>query len=212
MDKLNSKLRILIVILFAITLGVLMAYMKHEMDIRNNIDKTLKTQTQTQMHLPEEQTCSMSDFVCQNSYMTDLASRKLVRHVKKTLQKYYNDPFYATGSCPEITAEHIIALIITESNGDIWAKGKSGEIGLMQIIPKWHVKALHSAGIIPEADGKHLWSPERNVESGVYILMNIARNTQDLNVVFAKYNAGNKISVGRSYAGIINRRYNEIIN
>ncbi len=39
-----------------------------------------------------------------------------------------------------IDYRYIIALIDAESQGDTWAHGTSNDIGLMQVIPKYHYK------------------------------------------------------------------------
>jgi len=141
------------------------------------------------------------DYICRNnSRITRDMAEGYVCTVESVLSEYKSDPAYSTGVAPFIEAEHIVALIVTESRGDMFTKGRAGEIGLTQIIPRFHVKALHKAGILPSMDPSCLWDAERNIKGGIHIVMNIARQVDRLDRVFARYNAGIREKAGRKYA------------
>jgi len=151
------------------------------------------------------------DYICQNnSRITRDMAEGYVCAVESILSEYKADTAYSTGVAPFIEAEHIVALIVTESRGDMFTKGSAGEIGLTQIIPRFHAKALHKAGILPSMDPSYLWDAERNIEGGIFILMNIARGVDRLDRAFSRYNAGYRERAGRPYARKIMSRVNEI--
>lgn len=149
------------------------------------------------------------DYICRNnSRITRDMAEGYVCTVESVLSEYKADPAYSTGVAPFIKAEHIVALIVTESRGDMFTKGSAGEIGLTQIIPRFHAKALHKAGILPSMDPSCLWDAERNIEGGIHIVMNIARQVDRLDRVFARYNAGSREKAGRKYAlNVMGRAY-----
>lgn len=139
------------------------------------------------------------DFIAKNTPLDKSESSEVVKEINSTLERYKNDPFYK-GACRSLTKEHIVAQMLVESSGNKFAYGKAGEIGLMQIIPKWHIQGLHSAGVIKSSNPDLLWDIKTNVKSGIYILMNIARNSNSTETAFAKYNAGNRTHLGMNYA------------
>ena len=193
-----------------ITTGALFATYNHEAkQYSENASRIIEMGELAQPVKPRSM--HLVDYICQNnSRITRDMAEGYVCAVESILAEYKADPAYSTGVAPFIEAEHIVALIVTESRGDMSTKGSAGETGLTQIIPRFHAKALHKAGILPSMDPSYLWDAERNIEGGIFILMNIARGVDRLDRAFSRYNAGYRERAGRAYARKIMSMVNEI--
>lgn len=193
-----------------ITAGALFATYNHEAkQYSENASRIIEMGELAQPVKPRSM--HLVDYICRNnSRITRDMAEGYVCAVESVLSEYKADPAYSTGVAPFIEAEHIVALIVTESRGDMFTKGSAGEIGLTQIIPRFHAKALHKAGILPSMDPSYLWDAERNIEGGIFILMNIARGVDRLDRAFSRYNAGYRERAGRAYARKIMSMVNEI--
>jgi soluble lytic murein transglycosylase-like protein len=63
----------------------------------------------------------------------------------------------------------IVAMIAVESGFDPKAKSNQGALGLMQVIPKWHLDKIDArVDGAPQAD--HLFDPEVNIAVGIEVL------------------------------------------
>lgn len=119
--------------------------------------------------------------------------------IERTIERYRADPTYQRGAALQVTPRLVLCLILRESRCDPQTLGSSGEIGLTQVYPKHHIKALKSAGIIQ--DKNDLWQVEANVEAGIYILMNYAKRAKTIEQALSFYNAGvSGEKAGRGYA------------
>lgn len=144
-----------------------------------------------------------------NPALSEADAQDMYACIERTIERYRSDPAYQPGTTGEITPRLVLCLILRESRCDPQTLGSSGEIGLTQVYPKHHIKALKSAGIIQ--DKNDLWQVEANVEAGIYILMNISRKAESLKESLAIYNAGYQGQKrGRKYAERILRMYQEI--
>jgi hypothetical protein len=79
-----------------------------------------------------------------------------------------------------IRPEWLAVTVWTESGCNPYARGSSGEIGLVQIHPRWWRKALATAGI------HDLWNPHENLRAGAYALSRLAHHGP--REMFRRYN------------------------
>lgn len=92
--------------------------------------------------------------------------------------------------CPEL----LEAVIEEESNGDPDAVGELGEIGLMQIYPKYHrIRAEHLKAY-------NLFDPEGNILVGADYLAELFEKYRDIGTVLMVYN-GTENAVKRGMCG-----------
>ena len=92
--------------------------------------------------------------------------------------------------CPEL----LEAIIEQESSGNPNAVGVYGDIGLMQVIPKWHRDRMQRLGVTD------LYDPYSNILVGTDYLMELAEEYEDLATVLMIYN-GSSNAVSRCEAG-----------
>ena len=134
-----------------------------------------------------------------NPNLSESNAFQIYDHVKATIKKYKQDPAYQQSTVSEITPKMVIAIIARESSFDPETLGSLGEVGLMQIYPKYHIKDLKSSGIITQK--KDLWKIETNISAGIHVLMGYARTARTAEHALAIYNAGaSRWEAGRSYA------------
>lgn len=80
--------------------------------------------------------------------------------------------------CPEL----LMAIIEQESGGNPDAVGSAGEIGLMQIYPKWHSGRMEELGVYS------LYSPKGNILVGADYLTELFQEYGDLGTALMVYN------------------------
>lgn len=80
--------------------------------------------------------------------------------------------------CPEL----LEAIIEEESDGDADAVGSAGEIGLMQVYPKYHMERAERLGIYS------LFNPRDNILTGADYLSELFKEYQDMGTVLMVYN------------------------
>lgn len=93
-------------------------------------------------------------------------------------QQYCEETGQAYGICPEL----LMAVIEQESGGNPDAVGAAGEIGLMQIYPKWHMDRAESLGVYS------LFSPRGNILVGADYLVELFAEYGDIGTVLMVYN------------------------
>lgn len=134
-----------------------------------------------------------------NPALSEADAHEMYTCIEQTVARYKADPAYQRGAALQVTPRLVLCLILRESRCDPQTLGSSGEIGLTQVYPKHHIKALKSAGIIQEK--YDLWQVEANVEAGIYILMNYAKRAKTIEQALSFYNAGvSRWKAGRGYA------------
>ena len=144
-----------------------------------------------------------------NPAISEADAADMYRYIERTIERYKADPTYQKGAALQVTPKLVLCLILRESRCDPQTLGSSGEIGLTQVYPKYHIKALKSAGIIQEK--YDLWQVEANVEAGIYILMNYAKRAKTIEQCLSFYNAGiSREKAGRGYARRVMELYREI--
>lgn len=104
--------------------------------------------------------------------------------------QYCEQAGQAYGICPEL----LEAVIEEESGGDPDAVGQAGEIGLMQIYPKYHTERMQRLGIMD------LSEPEGNILAGADYLAELFYEYGDPGTVLMYYN-GTKNFEERGKAG-----------
>lgn len=134
-----------------------------------------------------------------NPNLSESNAFQIYEHINKIIKKYKQDPAYQKGAVSEITPKMAVAIIARESSFDPATLGSLGEVGLMQIYPKYHIKDLKSSGIISKK--KDLWKIETNISAGIHILMGYARTARTAEQALAIYNAGaSRWQHGKRYA------------
>ena len=137
---------------------------------------------------------------------------KYVAYIKDAIESFRKDPRFNTKVARRVTPKLVLSLIGVESAFRSGKVGGSGEIGLCQIIPRFHRAALVVSGIINcnESTISQLQDPEKNIKSGVFILMSNAVHSKSIKEALAKYNAGNNVRAGMSYAHKVLRQYSRL--
>ena len=82
--------------------------------------------------------------------------------------------------CPEL----VLAMIETESGGRAGVISKSGAVGLMQIVPKWHTDRMERLGVT------NIYDPYSNILVGVDYISELASKYNEVPVVLMCYNEG----------------------
>jgi soluble lytic murein transglycosylase-like protein len=98
--------------------------------------------------------------------------------------KYCEEAGERYGICPEL----LEAIIEEESNGDPDAIGDAGEIGLMQIYPKFHsdrLQRMKDEGLSTDAN---LFAPRTNILIGADYLGELFAEYEDVGTVLMVYN------------------------
>lgn len=83
-----------------------------------------------------------------------------------------------------IAPELIIAIIEVESSGKAGTISDAGAVGLMQIIPKYHIERMERLGVT------NIYDPYSNILVGVDYLSELAKKYDDLPTVLMCYNEG----------------------
>lgn len=96
----------------------------------------------------------------------------------KEYQQYCEEIGQAYCICPEL----LMAIIEEESGGNPEAVGAAGEIGLMQIYPKWHSDRMEELGVYS------LYAPKSNILVGTDYLTELFEEYGDLGTVLMVYN------------------------
>lgn len=142
-----------------------------------------------------------------NKNLSEDTASDLFHHIENTVHKYHSDPNYSKGIAPAITPRLVVALILKESGFRWSAISDHGAIGLCQVMPL-HIPSLQHLGIESHED---LLNAEKNIEAGIFVLMNYARRVQSIDKALCWYNAGpSKERAGRGYAKAVLGIYRKI--
>lgn len=77
----------------------------------------------------------------------------------------------------------VLSVVVKESTCNAQARGASGEMGLMQVIPKWHTSTIKQEGVTDMLD------PASNLRVGTSILRGLLRVASPRQAL-AHYNGG----------------------
>ena len=142
-----------------------------------------------------------------NPSLSEADANDLYRHIERTIERYHADPNYQKGVTKQVTPRLIVALILKESGFHWSAISDHGAIGLCQVMPL-HIPSLRHLGIKSHED---LLEAEKNIEAGVFVLMNYAKGVDSITRALSRYNGGCKREkAGRGYARAVLKLYEEM--
>ena len=142
-----------------------------------------------------------------NPSLSESDANDLYNHIQKTIKKYHENPSYQKGVTKQITPRLFLSLILRESGFRWSAISDHGAIGLCQVMPL-HIPSLQHLGIESYED---LLEAEKNIEAGVFVLMNYAKGVDSVTKALSRYNGGYKREkAGRGYARAVLSLYREM--
>ena len=142
-----------------------------------------------------------------NPSLSESDANDLYKHIQNTIKKYHADPSYQKGVTKQVTPRLFLSLILRESGFRWSAISDHGAIGLCQVMPL-HIPSLRHLGIKSHED---LLEAEKNIEAGVFVLMNYAKGVDSVTKALSRYNGGYKREkAGRGYARAVLKLYEEM--
>lgn len=171
----------------ALLMGTTLAYVNHMPARHQTLTESSYVTTVVPMARPTE-IDTIAWMVRQNPRLTEQNASKIYDYVSQAIRQYHGNAKYADGAARQITAKMAIAVMSRESKFDPKTLGRLGEVGLMQIYPKYHLTELTQQGIV--RNSTDLWDIKTNISAGIHILMGYARNARTPEQALAMYNAG----------------------
>lgn len=113
--------------------------------------------------------------------------------VEKTKKQYYNSFSRAHQQFPDVSVDELAAFATQESNGKINATSSAGAQGILQITPKTYAEMVKKYNLTSTGTGNisNPYSPANQaLVAAAYISENKRRYGNDLEKVYASYNAG----------------------
>ncbi len=142
-----------------------------------------------------------------NPSLSESDANDLYKHIERTIERYHADPKYQKGVTKQVTPRLMLSLILRESGFKWSAISDHGAIGLCQVMPL-HIPSLQHLGIESYED---LLDAEKNIEAGVFVLMNYAKGVDSITRALSRYNGGYKREkAGRGYARAVLKLYEEM--
>ena len=142
-----------------------------------------------------------------NPSLSESDANDLYNHIQNTIKKYHADPSYQKGVTKQVTPRLFLSLILRESGFRWSAISNNGAIGLCQVMPL-HIPSLQHLGIESYED---LLEAEKNIEAGVFVLMNYAKGVDSITRALSRYNGGYiREKAGRGYARAVLKLYEEM--
>lgn len=111
------------------------------------------------------------NYLLKNYEVNEEKARLMVRSAELAARKY------------QLELELLMAIIFVESSYNPEAKSKAGAIGLMQVVPKWHLDKIN-----PYGDIEVLYDIPTNIEIGTSILMEYFRKEGNWLSALHRYN------------------------
>ena len=106
----------------------------------------------------------------------------------------------------EVDKHLVLSVVYQESRCRVNAVGAVGELGLMQISPRWHHDRMVSL------NARNLFDPESNVRVGVDLLHSLGVNS-DPKKALAIYNGGYTMpGASKEYANTVYNRWHYFLN
>ena len=112
------------------------------------------------------------------------------------IDSYVND---ICSMYPTIAPSLVKSVIWHESRYNPNATGTSGDLGLMQVITKWHKPRMAKLGV------SNLYDPYGNILVGVDYLAEIQKSTNDISLTLMTYNMGSKKAKSLHSQGTISK-------
>lgn len=134
----------------------------------------------------------MISYLLSNYNLTDREARTLVRSAEFNARKHKFD------------LELLMAVIFVESTYQPKAESSLGAIGLMQVVPKWHLDKISQYGDIDV-----LYDIRANIAIGAEILKEYVAKEGDLRTALHRYN-GSKHDKTLKYSNRVFAKYDEL--
>ena len=142
-----------------------------------------------------------------NPSLSEAQASEMYSHIEQTIKRYRSDPAYQKGAALQVTPKLFLALILRESGAKWQSISDHGAIGLCQVMPL-HIPSLQHLGIESYED---LLEAEKNIEAGVFVLMNYAKGVDSITRALSRYNGGYKREkAGLGYARAVLKLYEEM--
>lgn len=134
----------------------------------------------------------MTRYLVNNYDVKEREARVLVRSADANAHKY------------KIDLELLMAIIFVESTYKVTAQSKQGAIGLMQVVPKWHLDKIERYG-----DVSVLYDIRANIAIGTEILMEYLEREGNIRQALHRYN-GSKDDKTLKYSNRVLNKYSEL--
>lgn len=134
----------------------------------------------------------MTSYLVNNYDVKEREARILVRSADTNARKY------------KIDLELLMAIIFVESTYKITAQSNQGAIGLMQVVPKWHLDKIEQYG-----DVSVLYDIRTNIAIGTEILMEYLEKEGNIRQALHRYN-GSKDDKTLKYSNRVLKKYSEL--
>lgn len=133
----------------------------------------------------------------------------LINYVTRINKSEGNDIALATikwANHFEIDPKFILAIQKVESRFDRYAISSAGAMGLMQVIPKWHIEKLHTAKKV--VGSPELFGIDSNIYMGIQVIKDCLSKYKVVNQALKCYNGS--IDMKTTYDADVLREYNNI--
>lgn len=134
----------------------------------------------------------MVQYLTENYNVDERDARILVRSADANARKY------------KIDLELLMAIIFVESTYKTTAQSNQGAIGLMQVVPRWHLDKINQYG-----DVDVLYDIRVNIAIGTEILMEYFEKEGNIRNALHRYN-GSKDDKTLKYSNRVLKKYNEL--
>lgn len=134
----------------------------------------------------------MTKYLVNNYDVKEREARVLVRSADSNARKY------------KIDLELLMAIIFVESTYKVTAQSNQGAIGLMQVVPKWHLDKIEQYG-----DVDVLYDIRANIAIGTEILMEYLEKEGNIRKALHRYN-GSKDDKTLKYSNRVLKKYSEL--
>lgn len=142
------------------------------------------------LYIPTE-TAGIYKFIAETTSL----SRKEVLHIVESLVKW--------GERFNVDPKLLAAIIMQESKFDPFAISRSGALGLMQVIPKWHLDKIIAAK--NEVGTPELFNASTNIYLGAWVLSDCLKKYKLESALELCYSGGH-----RGYANSVLNHYKQI--
>lgn len=134
----------------------------------------------------------IEQYLVKNYHITEQEARMVVRSADVNARRH------------NIDLELLMAIIFVESSYQARAESRYGAIGLMQIVPKWHLDKISEYG-----DVDVLYDIRTNIAIGTNILMEYLKKEGNMRAALHRYN-GSKNDKTLKYSNRVFQKYNEL--
>ena len=134
-------------------------------------------------------------------------------HKPLKMRRMLSELIYLSARENNLSAEMIMAVILTESSFKDDAVSNKGAMGLMQLLPSTAASIAEDLKIQWRGD-RTLYDSQHNIRLGVYYLRKMMEVFDDMNTALTAYNAGpgyviNQTQQGKPYSDVYAKKVNE---